>query len=282
MKIKKTKQAELIGNHPTLPNQFARWLICDDIDLTATKCHRSLTGVIPSTDSELIEWLARKLIHHHYSDYRLEKLKQNYHNIGFHEYAEQHRKLPIKDETQKGNATEVLLTEYVESCLNKRLIKVFKLKYNPNVDQSLKGDDTLMVDIISDGDNEKVKLYLGEAKFRKQPNKAAVDEISGSLNKSKKPLSYSFLVDELGRNPDTRELADILDKFIIEEIKRKGDLTYTGFLLSNSSAAQCVESHLDSDNPTLVFISVGIDNPEDLIKKSFERAQELIKHPDQL
>jgi len=275
-------QSELIGNHPSLPNIFAKWLACNDVAVTTSKSHRSLTALIPCTDNDLIEWLGRKLFDHHHSDYRIEKLKENYSKLGFEKYAEQHRKLPRSDKTKKGNATEIILTEYIENSVNKKLIKVFKLKYNPNVDQAIKGDDTLMVDVINEKGVDKVKLYLGEAKFRKTPSKNVVETIAKSLSKDKRPLSYSFLVDELGKNDTTKGLADILDSFIVDEIKGRGDLVYTGFLLSNTDTFNIVESNLNSNNPEMVLISIGIDNPEDLIEKSFEKAEYFFANPDKL
>lgn len=276
------RQSELIGKHPNAPNIFSKWLVCNDVAVTATKSHRSLTPLISSTDNELIEWLGRKIFEHHHSDYRIQKLKENYGKLGFKKYAEQNRKLPNADKTKKGNATEILLTEYIESCLGKNLIKVFKLKYNPNVDQAIKGDDTLMVDIITKGKNIKVRLYLGEAKFRKIPKKDVVNTIAKSLSKDKKPLSYSFLIDELGRNPQTQNLADVLDTFMIDEIKGKGDLVYAGFLVSNTDTFNVVEANFNSNNPYLVLISIGIENPEDLINKAFEKAEYLFNNPNQI
>ena len=275
-------QAELIGNHPTLPNIFAKWLVSNDFAVTVTKSHRSLTPLIESTDNDLIEWLGRKIFEHHHSDYRIEKLKENYTKLGYDKYAEQHRKLPKADKTKKGNATEIVLTEYIESCINKKLIKVFKLKYNPNVDQAIKGDDTLMVDIIKDPVKDKIKIYLGEAKFRKIPSKTVVEDIAKSLSKNKRPLSYTFLVEELERDSKTKDLADILDAFIIDDIKGKSDLIYTGLLLSNTKTSSVVESHLSSDNSHMVLISIGIKDPEDLIDKAFEKAEFYVKNPDKI
>lgn len=275
-------QSDLIGNHPSLPNIFAKWLASNDVAVTATKSHRSLTPLISTTDNDLIEWLGRKLFYHHHSDYRIEKLKENYSKLSYNKYAEQHRKLPKADKTKKGNATEILLTEYIESCINKKLIKVFKLKYNPNVDQAIKGDDTLMVDIITDKNKDKVKLYLGEAKFRKTPNKTVVETIAESLSKDKLPLSYSFLVDELGRDAGTKDLADLLDDLILKDIKGKGDLVYTGLLLSDIKTFSVVEKHLNSDNPQMVLISIGIENPDELINKAFEKAEYFVESPDKI
>lgn len=275
-------QDDLIGRHPKLPNIFASWLNSNDVATTGTKTHRSLTPLITTTNNDLVEWLGRKLFDHHHSDYRIEKLKENYTKLGFDKYAKEHRKLPKADKTKKGNATEIILTEYVESCFEKKLIKVFKLKYNPNVDQAIKGDDTLMVDIIKENGKEKVKLYLGEAKFRKVPNKTVVNTIAKSLSKDKRPLSYSFLIDEIGRDGKNKALADLLDTFIVDEIKGKGDLINVGLLLSNTDTFRIVETNLNSDNPQMILISIGLDNPQDLITKAFEKAEYLFLNPDKL
>lgn len=273
------KQSDLIGDHPSLPNIFSKWLECNDFPVTNTKIHRSLTPLIPGDDNDLIEWFGRKLFHHHHSDYRIEKLQEKYSKLGYKEYAEHHRKLPIADKTKKGNLTEIILTEYIESCINKKLTKTFKLKYNPNVDQAIKGDDTLMVDIV---DNNTVKVYLGEAKFRKTPTKKVVEDIIESLSKDKLPLSYSFLIDELARDPEKKYLADILDDIFVNEIKGKGNLIYTGLLLSNEKTSPCVEKNLNSDNPKMVLISIGIENPDYLIEKSFEKSEYFVKNIDKI
>ncbi|MDF5691492.1 Hachiman antiphage defense system protein HamA [Aquirufa aurantiipilula] len=274
-------QKDLIGPHPKEPNIFSTWLACNDIAATATKLHRALTPLNP-TNKALIEWLGRKIFDHHHSEYRIEKLKENFGKLGYEKYAEQNRKLPIADKTKKGNATEILLTEYIESSLGKPLVKVFKLKYNPNADQAMKGDDTLLIDIITNKKTKKIKIYLGEAKFRKIPSSDVVKTISKSLSKDKKPLSYSFIIDELGRDKSTKDLADLLDTFLIEEVKGMGDIIYTGLLLSNTDTFKIVEANLYSENPLFVLISIGIDDPEDLIKKAFEKAEYLFNNPDKL
>ena len=74
-------------------------------------------------------------------------------------------------------------------------------------------------------------------------------------------------------------MADLLDTFLIDEIKGKGDLIYTGFLLSNTDAFNVVEANLNSDNPFFVLVSVGIQDPEDLITKAFEKAEYLFNNP---
>lgn len=274
--------AELIGNHPNAKNQFGKWLSYEDKPTTPTKKHRALHPLLPSNDPALVAWLGRKIFDHHHSAYRIQKLNENYTKLGFKEYAsylEQHRKLPRVDKVQKGNGTEILLTEYVEACLDRELLKVFKLRYNPNVDQAIKGDDTLMVD-LPPATSPKVRVYLGEAKFRAKPDKAVVETISQSLAKDKKPLSYSFLVEQLAQDETKRHLADLLDDFIIDEIKNRGDLIYTGFLLSDAKTSQTVETHLCCDNPQMILISLGIANPQELIQNAFAFAESLTQNPE--
>lgn len=274
-----TKQIRLIGEHPDNTHPFGKWLAANDIPDSDTKCHRELTESI-EVDDELIEWMARKIIDHHYTQFRIDRLKEKYGSLGFPQYAEQHRKLPIADKVKKGNATEVLLTDYLQTTQRKEFIKVFKLKYNPNVDQAIKGDDTLMVDLFEENGNEKIKIYLGESKFRKTPSKAVIGDITDSLSKDTLPLSYTFLVEEIAKTDEP--LARKLDDYMVQDIKDRGDLIYAGLLLSNTDTSRKVETHLSSDNPNLVFISLGIDDPEGFIESVFEKAEELIANPDLL
>jgi hypothetical protein len=274
-----TKQEKLIGKHPDNSKQIGKWLSSNDIPPSVTKCHRELKEVSAQND-ELIEWMARKLIDHHYTDFRLRKLKEKFGNLGYPKYAEQHRKLPTVDNVKKGNATEVILTDYIQTTLGKELIKVFKLKYNPNVDQAIKGDDTLMVDLFEEKGTEKIRIYLGEAKFRKTPSKDVIQDITKSLSKDTLPLSYTFLVEETAKSNEP--LAEKLDDYIVQDIKDKGDLIYTGLLLSNEKTSEKVEEHLNIDNDNFIFISIGIDKPAEFINAAFAKAEELISRPDDL
>jgi hypothetical protein len=275
-----TKQINLIGNHPNTGHPLGDWLKSNDILATETKCHRELTEKNDEENEEMILWMANKLISHHYSDFRIKQLQKKFQELGFEKYAEQNRKLPIVDKVKKGNATEILLIEYIQSTLNKSLLHAFKLRYNPNVDQAIKGDDTLMIDLIEEESGSDLKIYLGESKFRSTPSKEAVNEISASLEKEKMPLSYPFLVEEIAKSDE--ELALKLDDFIVQDIKDKGQLIYTGLLLSNQNTSANVERNLNNDNPDLIFISIGIKNPKNFINLVFEKANELLANPSAL
>ena len=43
-----------------------------------------------------------------------------------------------------------------------------------------------------------------------------------------------------------------------------------------------VESNLNSDNSKMILISVGIDNPEEIITEGFNKAEYFFANPDQL
>lgn len=273
-------QDEILGSHPIAPNFFEKWFDSDNVKRTKDHCHRALSSRLASNDSELISWLADKIIEHHYSPSKLKRLRRMYKSIGFPTYAKQHRQIPKADRTMKGNATEIILIEYILGCNSDRpLIKCFKFHYNPNVDQSMKGDDALIIDVINDEiGKEEIKVFLGEAKFRSKPDKAVLSELTNSISKDKLPLSYTFLLDRLYDNDHTVPVAEFLEKFILDEIKSKGNMKYAGLLLSNTKTSAFIKKNYTNDNPDAIMISVGIDDPKALIYNAFNEANNIINN----
>ncbi|WP_282160851.1 Hachiman antiphage defense system protein HamA [Ulvibacterium marinum] len=271
------KQETLIGKHPLAPNIFGKWLTPVDYPESESQCHRSLTEITTLNEGELMEWVSNKVIEYHYSDSRLEKLKEMYGSLGFTEYAENYRMIPNNEDVRKGNMTEIILCEYVTNTKNKQLLKTFRFRYSTNVDQSMKGDDVLMVDY--DEKVENIQIFLGEAKFRQSPTPQSVRDITSSLSKDTKPLSIPFLVERLIESEKTREVGEKLDQYIVEVVKRQEQLTYTGLLLSNTNTSQKVQDNLDSDNPKLVFISLGITDPTSFMQKVFALVEKKLASP---
>lgn len=275
-----SKQDDLIGEHPAAPNSFGNWLNFNDHPHTPTKCHRELTEQQLYNRGDLIENLSNDIIKHHYPDERINRLVKNYAKLGFTEYSdylEKTLKIPTNLTTKKGNLTEIILCEYICSSTRKNLTHIYRFRYNPNVDQSMKGDDVLLID-----DSDDIKVFLGEAKFRKTSAKDSVDKISESLTKDKQPLSYTLLTDILLKNPQTEDLGERIDDFVREATKSNEDVTYVGLLLSDTRTSFRVETHLNNDNPNLVFLSLGIENPETLIVEAFDLAQKKLLTPDDL
>lgn len=275
-----SKQDDLIGKHPINPDAFGIWLNSKDYPVTATKCHRELTEQEKYSRDELLERLSDDIIKHHYPDERINRLVKNYAKLGFTEYSDYLKKTlktPTNLTTKKGNLTEIILCEYICSSTQKNLTHIYRFRYNPNVDQSMKGDDVLLIDDAYD-----IKVFLGEAKFRGIPTKQTVDKVSESLTKDKQPLSYTLLSDILLKKPETEELGERIDDFVRESIKSNDHVTYVGLLLSDTRTSDRVETHLNNDNPNLVFLSLGIENPETLIVEAFDLAQKKLLTPDNL
>lgn len=277
-------QTEIIGSHPSDPSIFEKWLSSNDIARMPDRCHRSMSSKVSSDNADLINWLAGKIIEHHYSFEKLKRLKKKYKEIGFPAYAKKHRQIPEADKTMKGNAAEIILIEYICDCQPAgNLVKYHKFRYNPNVDQSMKDDDALIVDVIDNGAGTKnIKVFLGEAKFRTTPAKQVVTDLSKAISKDKLPLSYTFMIDRLYENPDTEDIAELLDEFVMEEVKAKGNMKYAGLLLSNSNASTYIENNFSSDNGQAIIISIGIDDPQQLVYEAFKKAQDLLDNPEKL
>jgi hypothetical protein len=267
-----SKQSELIGEHPT-SGIFNEWCEFEDTTSTISKKHRSLKdkGI---TRSILIETLADWIIEHHTPVKQLERFKKkksilNKHN--FKEYVSKNMPFPIKSfKTQKGNLGEIILAEYLKSSSGLELL-IYKLSFNPNIEQSMKGDDVLLFD----KNDIKNKIIMGESKYRTTPNKTVVEDIMKALSKDSLPISLPFVrdrLDELGED----DLADEVDDLISDVHKKNIPIVYVGFLHSNHNVANTVETHMNSDNENLVVISYGEQNPENLIKESFDKAIEKI------
>lgn len=273
-----TKQTKLIGTHPDSSHIFWKWLVSEDKNNNWGEYHRSLTELPDNHRGEVIEWLAEKIIKHHYDDNSIERLKLKYWELWFPQYAQQMRKIPKTDTVKKGNATEIILLEYIESSLNKELTKIYRLRYNPNVDQSMKWDDVLLVD-LGTSLNES-KIYLGESKFRKTPDTDAINAIIDSLRDDKMPLSWTFLISNLASID--LQLANKLDDLILSDIKGRWNLVYVWMLLSNTSTSDKVEAVSFGSSSAMVFVSIGIQNPEDIISASFDKAEQLLANPTAL
>ena len=262
----------LIGNHPK-SGLFFDWCKCEDNFSSTTKKHRKLSdkGINRTT---LIEKLSNWIIEHHTPAKQLERFKKrksilNKHN--FKEYVSKNMPFPIKNfTTQKGNLGEVILAEYLKSSSGLELL-IYKLSFNPNIEQSMKGDDVLLFD----KNDIKNKIIMGESKYRTTPDKTVVEDIMKALSKESLPISLPFIrdrLDELGED----NLADEVDDLISEVHKKNIPIVYVGFLHSNHNVANAVETHMNTDNENLVVISYGEQNPENLIKESFDKAIEKI------
>ncbi|WP_203246558.1 Hachiman antiphage defense system protein HamA [Sporosarcina beigongshangi] len=152
---------ELIGEHPKR-TIFAEWLSSEDLPSFNNKVHRKLLEV-PGMREHAVEQISDWIIKHHVADATINRLKRNRERIlkkhGLDEYLNQQQFLPVAEKTMRGNGAEIVLAEYLQASSNLQVL-VYKLRYNPNVNQSMKGDDVLLLN----KENPSHKIIVGESK----------------------------------------------------------------------------------------------------------------------
>lgn len=268
-----SKQDEILGPHPYEHPVIGPWLDYEDKEPSDTFCVRVLSEK-HNFDGAILETFSKSLIKHHYSIASIELLKKRFEQLGMPEFAtyyEQSRRLPKNENTQKGNAVEVLMTEYSLAAINKPMLTfVYRLRYNPNVDQSMKGDDMLIVDF---SDDLNPIFYLGEAKYRNTVTTAVLEEVEGALYKGKMPLSLVFLRDCFEKiDPDKYVKLDDVLQYALSNY----DIRYIGFIVGDKKASQKVENKWKCDNPKHILLVLSLDEPEEFIKQSFAKAKLLL------
>lgn len=176
-------------------------------------------------------------------------------------------RFPRDSNTRKGNWAEILLCEYVKSSCRAGL-PVYRLRYNPNIEQSMKGDDVLAFDLNADP----VRIIVGEAKFRATSSKAAVIEIVEALERSHHgglPASLQFVADRLfqeGNEELGRRIEECADLFVRDRLR----IDHLGLLASNHSAPTHVKEHASSSVPRLAVMSIHLSDGDNLVESCFD------------
>lgn len=273
-----TEQERLIGEHPATPHILGDWLAHTDHPSTASKKHRKLDENNSLRD-QAIDKIADWIVNHHIIEQKIgaiERKAQILQKHDFEEYVKSLNLLPSAEDTMKGNIAEIILVEYLQESTGFSPI-IHKLRYNPNVNQAMKGDDVLLLN----PDNVFEKIIYGESKYRSTPSKQAIEEAVSNLEGSKRfPVSIGFVADRLYEMGDS-ELADQLMDLQSLLKTNSIDVHNVGFLLSTKSTttpskdtSKQVERHLNTTNPNLVFVSLGLDNPIEIVEESFKLANE--------
>lgn len=268
-----SRQDEILGLHPIDHPVIGEWLDYEDKESTETSCIRVLSEKKPFDDA-VIEPFSKSLIDYHYTPITIKSLKKKFERLGLKEfgtYYAQSRNLPQNVNTQKGNAVEVLMTEYSLAAIDKpELTYAHRFRYNPNVDQSMKGDDMLIVDF---SDEANPTIYIGEAKFRKTVSKAVLEDVKKSLAKDKMPLSLTFLRDRF--EDVDNDKYEKLDDMLIQELSDY-DIRYIGFIVGDKKASKNVEEKWECDNPKHAMLVLSLDEPEEFVKQAFDKAKSLL------
>lgn len=282
-----TEQEILIGVHPVTPHIYGMWWESTDLPTVGNKKHRKLeeiVGVRNTAVDQLAKWIVSYHVHSHslkvIEQKKLEERKKAIlSKHGLERYIDKMRLLPKADKTKKGNLGEIVLIEYLKE--SKGFVPIIhKLQYNPNSDQSMKGDDVLLFnpkDLYSE-------VIYGECKFRSTPSKKVVEDIVENLQGMKRlPVSMEFIANILEDRGQT-DLADSITELHIKVESGVVPVTNVGFLISTKSDARPgedttkqVEKYLNATNHRLVMISLGVDNPVQIVEDAFYKADSMLK-----
>lgn len=257
---------DVVGGHPDSPHPIGVRFSCED----GHSEHGVPTRALSETDSDIDQFVAamRECLRTHHS--RPEDLERDH--LRREAYARQGLSFPVtrfpaSSTTRKGNWTEILLCEYVVASCNADL-PVYRLRYNPNVDQSMKGDDVLAFDLEADP----IRIIVGEAKFRGTSSKKAVTDIVDSLEKSFRgglPASLQFVADRLiqeGNETLGRRIEECADLFVRDRLQ----IDHVGLLASNHLVQTHVEKNASSSLRRLAVISITLSDGEGLVEASFD------------
>lgn len=263
---------EIIGGHPE-PDAFGCHTQAEDTSTTSDIPHRALSQDADSRE-ETVAQIREALIRHHVSEEMLERdrrKREALEQLGYPVSDMDEHRFPRSSKTRKGNLAEVFLAEYVTAGAETEL-PIYRLRYNPNVEQSMKGDDVLAFDFSS----RRVRILVGESKFRGTPSKAAVEDIVSGLVRSHQaglPASLQFVADRLfeaGNN----DLGKGVENCSLLVARGRLDLQYVGLLMSNANARSHVDRHTSGDLRHLVMISLGVDDPNGLVQDCFDGLEE--------
>ena len=231
--------------------------------------HRKLTES-GHTDA-LLDFAVQALRTHHISPESLERRRKVIESLQTGAEIQQISPYPHNIKTQKGNFAEVILAEYILSSSETQL-PIYRLRYNTNIEQSMKGDDILLFDL----DSDPVRIIVAESKFRKKPSKQVIAEsIDGLVRSHKNGLAVSLMfVAERLFDEGKREVGEKVQNCACIFFADKLQIDYIGFLLSDTKAGEFVDKHTTNELHNLLMISLGMLSPEDIVKDAFSRLEQ--------
>ncbi|MBF0155547.1 MAG: DUF1837 domain-containing protein [Magnetococcales bacterium] len=256
----------IMGFHPGEEHPFGRAFIPNDGLTVSAVPYRDLSeknGVRNDLVTDLREMVTR----HHASPEQLARSMEAKKQLGFAKDQKRLNRFPTNPATRKGNLAEVVLAEYLVATTGST-IPVYRLRYNQNVDQSLKGDDILAFDL----DSNPIRIIVGEAKFREISSNVAVKEIVEGLVRSHHggiPASLQFVADRLfesGQNNLGNRVMSCAALIANNNLL----MDYVGFLMSDTNSARRVKENTPAPTHRLAMISMGLASAESLIAPCYD------------
>jgi HamA len=194
---RRTDQIKL-GPHPSPPHPFGEAFRAKDGYTQSAILHHALS----EQDEKMaiaVAAIREMLIRHHASPDMLERTRRQREAMERLGFGGALRRLPRRSQTnpttRKGNLGEIVLVGYIVIAAGAELL-VYRLRYNPNIEQSTKGGDVLAFDL----DANPVRVIVGEAKFRSTSTPGVVRDLVDSLARSYRgtvPASLQFVAARL-------------------------------------------------------------------------------------
>ena len=258
----------VLGKHPIAPHVFGEYLVSRD-ELTDKKVpHRALSERTAYRATAVVR--LRELVTVHHADEaalsRIKLLRERAVKEGHAVGLDSLRSFPASSTTRRGNLAEIVLAEYI-SAASGATLPIYRLRYNPNVDQSMKGDDVLAFDL----DAKPVRIIVGESKFRGKSAPVAVREIVEGLLRSHAvnlPISLPFVANRLFEQGQDELGEKVLNcSLLFAEGRLRVD--YVGLLLSDARAPAHVKEHAESTVRRLAIVSLVADNAEQFVEDCY-------------
>ncbi|WAK04331.1 Hachiman antiphage defense system protein HamA [Methylobacter sp. YRD-M1] len=263
---------QIVGPHPLPPHPCGNSLTALDQRTKHNIPHRVLEND-PLEIDEFIAAMTQWVVNHHISPESVKRDRTRREALERQGFNDPTQRFPTNTSTQKGNWAEILLAEYIVASSEAQL-PVYRLRYNPNVDQSMKGDDVLAFDLNSNP----VRILVGEAKFRSTSQKAVVGELIEALEKSHSgnvPASLQFVADRLFDSGQD-ELGTKVAECNVLFAQGRLQLDYVGLLVSNKHAHSHVFSTAQSNIQRLAVMSLVLPDPEAVVADCFAEVAALI------
>lgn len=252
--------------HPKKPRKVATILRGSDLMTTTKRQHRVLSE-LPGGRASTIEFLRKALVVHHTTAATRRDQAALANALRRQGLPAPPSLYPTSKSTQKGNLAEVLLAEYITACEDLSL-PVYRLHYNTNVDQSMKGDDVLAFDL----DATPPRILVGESKYRGQPTSTHAKSIVKGLQRShqgKIPASLSFVANALYKSKQIA-LAKRITRLKLGIARNRVQVDYVGFLMGGPKAATRVTDHTPGGvPPNLAMISLELVNADAMVADCF-------------
>lgn len=260
---------DILGTHPG-GESFGCYTNASDDYTKANVPHRTL-NMQDDKSEQMVAQLRKALIKHHADDSKLSRIKLQLERLGFDYSKIPTNPIPRAEKTRKGNLAEVFLAEYISASTVTEL-PIYRLRFNPNIEQSMKGDDILAFDFSKNP----VTILVGEAKFRTTPNKTAVQGMIKSLLSSHRagiPASLQFIADrlfEMGSGDLGQRVEDCAEGIA----NNNQDLRYVGLLMSTGNCKTCVDEHAESLLPNLAVLSFTLNKLNSFYEDCFDQLEE--------